>query len=297
MDGVSMRYAFESADAPGQKKTQYFEVFGSRAIYHDGYVASAFGPRIPWKPGIDPEMYNWRPDKDQWELYDLNNDFSQAVDLAADQPEKLEEMKALFLDQAKDNSAFPIGAGLWTALHPEYVVQNPATEFYYTSDVYEVPESTAPKLALRSSVVTLETELESGDEGVLYALGCYSGGVAAWVDQGKLNFEYNLYHVERTKVSSEAKLPTGKVKIEVETRVESGVRNGPAEIVLRVNGKQVANGRVPRTTGYKLSGNDTFDVGRDSFSPVATDYYDRAPFKFTGKIDKVHIQYVDNETK
>jgi arylsulfatase A-like enzyme len=297
MDGVSMRYAFESADAPGQKKTQYFEVFGSRAIYHDGYVASAFGPRIPWKPGIDPEMYNWRPDTDQWELYDLNNDFSQAVDLAADQPEKLEEMKALFLDQAKDNSAFPIGAGLWTALHPEYVVQNPATEFYYTSDVYEVPEPTAPKLALRSSVVTVETELESGDEGVLYALGCYSGGVAAWVDQGKLNFEYNLYHIERTKISSEAELPTGKVKIEVETRVESGVRNGPAEIVLRVNGKQVANGRVPRTTGYKLSGNDTFDVGRDSFSPVATDYYDRAPFKFTGKIDKVHIQYVDNETK
>jgi arylsulfatase len=206
-------------------------------------------------------------------------------------------MQALFLKQAEDNSVFPIGAGLWTALHPEYVVQNPATEFFYTSDVYEVPESTAPKLALRSSVVTIDAELKDDDQGVLYALGCYSGGVAAWVDQGKLNFEYNLYHIERTKITSKKPLPTGKVKIEVETRVEPGVRNGPAKIVLRVNGVQVASGRVPRTTGYKLSGNDSFDVGRDSFSPVSRAYYERAPFKFTGKINKVHIRYVDKETK
>ena len=83
------------------------------------------------------------------------------------------------------------------------------------------------------------------------------------------------------------------MKFEIETKVEPGVRNGPADIVLRINGEEVGAGRVPRTTGYAMSGNDTFDVGQDSFSPVATDYYDRAPFRFTGTIDKVHIRYTD----
>ena len=202
MDGVSMRYAFDSADAPDQKPTQYFEIMGSRSIYHEGFIASAFGPRIPWKPGLDPAIFKWTPDKDKWELYDLTQDFSQADDIASEQPEKLKEMRELFLSEAKANKVFPIGGGLWTGLHPEFVQQNPASEFFYTRDVIEVPEATAPKLGLRSSIVTIETELNPDDNGVLYALGCYSGGVAAWIDQGRLNYEYNLYHVERTKVTS-----------------------------------------------------------------------------------------------
>ena len=92
LDGVSMKYAFDSADAPDQKKTQYFEILGSRAIYHDGFIASAFGPRAPWKPGLDPAIFQWTPEKDTWELYDLRTDFSQANDLAKQQPEKLAEM-------------------------------------------------------------------------------------------------------------------------------------------------------------------------------------------------------------
>ena len=294
MDGISMHYAFQSADAPGRKQTQYFEIMGSRAIYHDGFIASAFGPRIPWKPGIDPNIFQWSPDQDPWELYDLTNDFSQANDLASAKPGMLSKLKQLFLSEAEANKAFPIGGGLWIGLHPEYTQQNPATEFSYTSDVIEVPEATGPKLGLRSSVVTIETNLQAECEGVLYSIGGYAGGVAAWVDQGQVFYEYNLYEVERTQVQTNTELPTGKVQIAIETRVQPGVRNGPAEIIIRINDKELARGRVPRTTGYALSGNDTFDVGRDSFSPVSPQYYERAPFKFTGEIQKVHIKYMNH---
>jgi arylsulfatase A-like enzyme len=219
MDGVSMTYAFESANAPDRKKTQYFEIMGSRSIYHDGFIASAFGPRIPWKPGIDPAIFQWTPHQDKWELYDLHSDFSQAEDLANTQPEKLAEMITIFNAEAKANKAHPIGGGLWTGLHPEFVQQNPATEFTYTPDVIQIPEASAPKLGLRSSLVTINAELKPDSAGVLYAVGGYSGGVAAWIDQGKVRFEYNLYEIERTGVETNGDMPTGPVKIEIESRV------------------------------------------------------------------------------
>ena len=294
MDGVSMTYAFESANAPDRKKTQYFEIMGSRSIYHDGFIASAFGPRIPWKPGIDPAIFQWTPHQDKWELYDLHSDFSQAEDLANTQPEKLAEMITIFNAEAKANKAYPIGGGLWTGLHPEFVQQNPATEFTYTPDVIQIPEASAPKLGLRSSLVTINAELKPDSAGVLYAVGGYSGGVAAWIDQGKVRFEYNLYEIERTGVETKGDMPTGPVKIEIESRAQPKVRNGSMDVIIRVNGTEMGKGTVPRTTGYALSGNDTFDVGTDSFSPVSPAYYDRAPFKFNGNIDSVTIKYLSD---
>jgi len=294
MDGVSMTYAFESANAPDRKKTQYFEIMGSRSIYHDGFIASAFGPRIPWKPGIDPAIFQWTPHQDKWELYDLHSDFSQAEDLANTQPEKLAEMITIFNAEAKANKAYPIGGGLWTGLHPEFVHQNPATEFTYTPDVIQIPEASAPKLGLRSSLVTINAELKPDSAGVLYAVGGYSGGVAAWIDQGKVRFEYNLYEIERTGVETKGDMPTGPVKIEIESRAQPKVRNGSMDVIIRVNGTEMGKGTVPRTTGYALSGNDTFDVGTDSFSPVSPAYYDRAPFKFNGNIDSVTIKYLSD---
>ena len=295
IDGISMTYTFPAADAPGKKNTQYFEIMGSRAIYHDGFIASAFGPRIPWKPGIDPAIFQWTPDKDTWELYDLRNDFSQADDLASSHPAKLQEMVRLFDQEARDNHVFPIGGGLWVGLHPEFVQQNPATEFFFTPDVIEVPEATAPKLGLRSHVVSINAHLSPESSGILYALGGFAGGLAAWMDQGKVFFEYNLYEIERTRVMTSGDLPTGDVTIELESRFEPGKRNGPMNLEIRVNGKVMGQGRVPRTTGYAMSGNDTFDVGRDSYSPVSPLYYDRAPFTFNGTIQKLRIKYLSNK--
>jgi hypothetical protein len=137
----------------------------------------------------------------------------------------------------------------------------------------------------------IETELKPDSEGVLYALGAFSGGLSLWVDKGKLNFEYNLFEIERTRIETTGPLPTGKVKIEVETRIAAP--RGTGDIAIRIDGKEVAKGRVPRTAIWAFTTNDAFDVGQDSYSPVSLAYSDRAPFKFNGKIDTVYIKYLD----
>lgn len=292
MDGVSMVASLTNAKAPENKHSQYFEVMGSRAYYQDGWMASVFGPRIPWKPGLDPAIFNWSPENDKWELYNLNTDFSQSRDLSAEQPEKLIAMIDGFKRTAEDNKAFPIGGGLWsTVFHPEYSPRNPATEFFYTKDVYELPEFNAPKLGSASTLVSMEVELKPDSQGVLYALGAYSGGLALWVDKGKLSFEMNTFAVERTRIETTRPLPTGKVKIKVESlRPYSPV--APMDISIRIDGAEVAKGHAPRTPSLFFTTNDTFDIGRDSFSPVVEDYFDRAPFAFNGEIGAVHIKYL-----
>ena len=119
------------------------------------------------------------------------------------------------------------------------------------------------------------------------------GGLAAWIDKGRISFEYNLYEIERTRIETTGVLPTGRVKIrEIKSRVEPKVRNGAMDVTIRVNGAEVAKGRVPRTTGYAMSGNNSFDVGRDGSAPVSPAYYERAPFKFTGKLERLDVKYL-----
>ncbi|HSX49551.1 MAG TPA: arylsulfatase [Cellvibrio sp.] len=292
MDGISMAYTFQNANAKGRKQHQYFEVMGDRGIYSEGWFASVWGPRIPWVSGISPAIVNWTPEKDTWQLYNLDNDFSQATDLAAKQPATLKKLQQQFLDEAKANQVFPIGGGLWSIIwSPQSAPHNPATEFHYTQDVVGVPEFAGPKVGARSNKVVIETELKPDSTGVLYALGAFSGGLALWVDNGKLSFEYNLFEIERTLIESSSKLPTGKTVIEVETRI--GAPRGPADVLIRLNGEAIAKGRVPRTAALAFTANDSFDVGTDSYSPVSRAYFDRAPFKFNGKIEKVNIQYLN----
>ena len=292
MDGVSMAVSLTDPKAPENKHDQYFEVMGSRAYYKDGWIASAFGPRIPWKPGFDPAIFEWTPDKDTWELYNLEHDFSQGKNLADSEPERLAAMIEGFNRTAENNKAFPIGGGLWsTVFHPEYSPRNPATEFFYTRDVIEVPEFNAPKLGSASTLVTMDVDLAADSEGVLYALGAYAGGLALWVDDGKLSFEFNTFQIERTRIETTEPLPTGPVSIEVESLRPDGPAM-PMDIKIRIDGKQVASGRAPRTPSLFFTTNDTFDIGQDSFSPVAEDYFDRAPFKYNGRIGQVHIKYL-----
>jgi len=291
IDGISLAYTFDAPGAEGRKAGQYFEVMGSRAYYRDNWIASVFGPRTPWTPGVDPAIMQWSPDKDIWELHDLSRDHSQAHDLAADNPGKVDELKEAFLADAKDNKVFPVGGGLWSAVfHPEDAPSNPASEFSYTQEVIAVPEFTAPKLGARSNLVTIETELKDGAEGVLYALGAFSGGLALWVDQGKLSYEYNLFEIERTRITTD-KLPTGKAKIEVETSRTGKDHASPLDVVIRVNGAEVAKGRVPRSAPLTFTANDAFDVGRDSYSPVSEAYFERRPFAFNGEIDRLNVVY------
>jgi arylsulfatase len=233
-------------------------------------------------------LKNWDASNDVWELYDLTRDFSQAEDLADKEPERLAKMKELFLAEAEKNKAFPIGGGLWTRLHPEDVITSPYKSWRFDPTTTRMPEFTAPGLGKRSNHVAIGVEVGKDASGVLYALGGASGGLTLYMDKGRLVYEYNMLIIERTITKSEGKIAPGKHKIEVDTAIAKP--GAPGHVVLRVDGEEVARTTVKRTVPGAFTASETFDVGVDLGSPVSLDYFDRAPFKFDGKIDSVNVE-------
>ena len=292
IDGISMAYAFGDAKAPGMRKTQFFDIMASRGIYHDGWFASAPGPREPWVGGLPKGIKEWSPLTDKWELYDLNEDWSQANDLAAANPKKLEELKLLFLVESTKNKNLPIGGGLWSTamFHPEDAPASTLTGWTFDTPITRMPESAAPKLGKQDSLVSMEVDVPENANGVLYALAGFSGGITCYVKDGYLCYEFNLFEIQRTKLKSKEKLPTGKVKIEVESKLAAKI-GGPMDVTLKVNGKDVAQGRVPTAMTLHFTSNATFDIGADLDSPVSLDYFNQAPFKFNGTIGVTKITY------
>jgi arylsulfatase len=286
IDGVSMLYTFNSASAPTHKEKQYFDNNGSRGIYYDGWFASTFGPLTPWLT-VSPGLATWDSAKDVWELYDLKTDFSQANNLASNEPERLEKMKGLFLDEAKENKVFPIGAGIWLRLHPEDRVKTPFTSWVFDTTTTRMPEFTAPGLGRESSHVTIDAEFGENASGVLYALGGASGGLTLYMDQGHLIYEYNMMIIERYVARTKDKLAAGPHRIEVLTTIAKP--GAPAEVVLKVDGTEVAIADVKRTVPAAFTASETFDVGIDLGSPVSLDYFDRRPFRFNGNITNVSV--------
>jgi arylsulfatase len=292
IDGVSMAYTFAEAKAEGQRRTQFFDIMASRGIYHDGWFASAMGPREPWVGGMPKGAKEWSPEKDQWELYNLNEDWSQATDLAAKLPDKLAEMKDLFLIESTKNKNLPIGGGLWSTaiMHPEDAPRSSITEWTFEGAMTRMSESAAPKLGIVDTLVSMELDLPANAHGVLYALGGFGGGLTLYAKDGVLTYEYNQFEVLRTKIQSEGKLPTGKVKIEVESKLVDKV-GGPMDITLKVNGEVVGQGRVPTAISLHFTTNESFDIGSDTNSPVSLAYFDQAPFAFNGTIGTTKVAY------
>jgi len=291
--GVSMSYTLADATAPGRRKTQFFDIMASRGIYHDGWFASAPGPREPWVGGIPKGIREWSPLTDKWELYNLDKDWSQANDLAAAEPQKLAEMKSLFLIESTKNKNLPIGGGLWsTALyHPEDAPASNLTEWTFDGPMNRMPESAAPKLGKVDSLVSMEVDLPANPNGVLYALAGFSGGVTCYVKDGILSYEFNLFEITRTKIRAKEKLAAGKAKIEVESKLVDKI-GGAMNVTLKVNGKAVAQGQVPAAMSLHFTSNATFDIGSDLDSPVSLDYFDKAPFAFNGTIGTTKVTYL-----
>ncbi len=283
-----MKYSFNDASAKDQKTEQYFENSGSRALYKDGWIASAFGPFIPWQASR-PFNAKWDPDTDAWALYDLSKDFSQATDVSGSEKERLAAMKARFLEVAKDNKAFPIGAGNWLRQHPEDRVKTPYTSWQFDGDTIRMPEFTAPGLGRESSVVTIDAEFGEDASGVLYALGGASGGLTLYMDKGHIVYEYNMMIIENYKARSAEKIPAGKHRIEVATVFQSPKPISPADVVVKVDGREVAKLTVARTVPAAFTASETLDVGVDLGSPVAHAYEERRPFAFNGKIESVRV--------
>jgi len=289
IDGVSLAYTFADAKAPTRKHVQYFDNNGSRAIYQDGWIAATFGPLVPWLPGA-PGLAEWDSAKDRWELYNITKDFSEADDLAATDPKRLAQLQKTFDAQARANQVYPLGAGIWLRLHPEDRIKTPYTSWQFDATTRRMPEFTAPGLGRESNIVTIDAEVGENASGVLYALGGAGGGLTLYMDKGQLVYEYNMMIIERYIARSATKLPSGKHRIEVTTTLASAQPLSPADVVLTVDGQEVARTTVKRTVPGAFSASETFDVGVDLGSPVSIDYFDRAPFSFDGKIEKVAVQ-------
>ena len=289
MDGVSLAYTFSDPKAPARKKFQYFDNNGSRAIYQDGWLAATFGPLVPWLPGA-PGLAEWDSAKDKWELYQISKDFSEANDLAAKEPQRLAQLQKTFDEQAKANKVYPLGAGIWLRLHPEDRLKSPYTSWRFDTTTTRMPEFTAPAVGNADNTVTIDAEIGEDASGVLYVLGGSGGGVTLFMDKGQLVYEYNMMIIERYTARSAAKVAPGKRRIEVTTKLESAKPLTAADVILKVDGTEVARTTVKRTVPAAFSPSETFDVGVDLGSTVSLDYFDRRPFRFDGKIEKVEVK-------
>ncbi|MCA9055543.1 MAG: arylsulfatase, partial [Planctomycetaceae bacterium] len=211
IDGVSMVYTFADAAAPDRKSTQYFENNASRGIYHDGWFAGTFGPLIPWdSAGSVERLRTWDASTDVWELYDLRHDFSQARNLAEQEPARLKTMQELFLAEARSNQVLPIGGGLWTRLHPEDRISSPYRSWRLDATTRRMPEFTAPGLGRENNHIEIDLTVDERASGVIYALGGVSGGLTLFLDQGQVVYEYNMLIIERTQLRVAEPLTQGR---------------------------------------------------------------------------------------
>lgn len=296
IDGVSMLYTFDDPSAEGRLKTQFFDIMGSRGIYHEGWYASTFGPRIPWVPGLPKGIMDWNPENDSWQLYNIEEDWSQSKDLSMEHPDRLADMKSLFLVESAKNDNLPIGGGLWSVIyHPEDAPKTPYQNWTFVGDIDRMPEFAAPKLGKFNNTVQMEVDMPKNANGVLYALGGFGGGLSCFVKDGYLIYEYNLFEIERTVIKGKKKLPSGLVNIEVVSTKTTSKAQSPMDIVIKVNGKEYSRGNVPVIAPLTFTANDCLDFGKDLGSPVSTYYYDQAPYKFEGKIIKSTVNYPENE--
>jgi arylsulfatase A-like enzyme len=287
IDGTSFAYTFGSAEAKGRKATQYFEIMGSRGIYHEGWFAGTFGPRTPWVAAM-PDLSAWDPAKDTWELFDTRADYSLTNDLAKKNPKKLAELKALFLREAAANKVLPIGGGLYTVLNPHEMKGSSNTEWTLAAGMTRIPESEAPNVRNGNLRMEIDAEVGAGANGVLFAMGGYAGGVSLYVIDGELRYEYSSLLTKRDHIVV-GKLPAGNVKIAMLMKTPLH-RAAPAALTFWINGKEVAKGVVERTIPAAFTASETFDVGTDTNSPVANDYVDKPEFKFDGKISRLYVK-------
>jgi len=291
--GTSFAYAFNAPDAPGQLHTQFFDIFGSRSIYHDGWIASAVGPRLPWVKGVDPDILTWSPNSDDWELYNLEEDWSQSKNIADQHPETLQMLKNLFLVESAKYKNLPVGGGLWTVIfHPEMKIVPEATSWELPGTITRIPEPCAPRLGAVDNKVVIDMEIAENASGVLYKLGANSGGLTVFMDEGILTYEYNLFLIERTKLRSAQPLPAGHHKLEIVTQHTDDNPRGPLSIKGSLNGNPLIDGIVPRPAALIFTANDCLDVGQALGSPVSLEYRERAPFKFNGTIHTLQVEYL-----
>lgn len=292
--GTSFAYTFADAKAKERHTQQYFEVFGNRAMYKDGWWLSARVPRTPWK--LDPAALAkispgvWRPDKDSVELYNLETDFTQAHNLAAEKPEKVKELEAIFWEEAGRYQVLPLLAGVSRWFGGEYAAPCiEKTHFEYLPGTENLSPSVCPQIFQRSYTVKADLDVpDEGAEGVIMANADYLGGYALYVEDKKAKFTYSFMGIESDTIVSSDELPSGKVQLRYEFVSDQPGKPGAGGVSkLFVNDKPVAEGRIEHTMALFASSYAGFDIGKDNGLPVSRSYEAKTPFGFTGRINKV----------
>jgi len=289
MEGVSMVYTFDKANATkaSTRKTQYFEMIANRGIYHDGWYANTTPPHGPWilnAPLPAPKDY-------KWELYNLNEDYSQANDLAAKMPDKLKQMQAIWEQEAKKYNVLPLNNDSFArALAPRPSATAGKTEFTYSGVLPGIPLANAPNILARSYSVTAEVDVpQGGGDGMLATAGGRWGGWGMYMLKGKPVFHYNMLILAQYHWEGPDALAPGKHTIQFDYTYDGpGIAKGGSG-ELKVDGKVVATGKQANSIAFLQIADETFDVGVDTRTGVNDKDY-QVPFAFNGKIDKLTVK-------
>ena len=298
MQGVSLAYSFDDARAKERHTTQYFEIAGNRAIYHDGWFARTIH-RAPWE--LAPRH---RVKDDAWELYDVRSDFSLSTDVAAKHAQKLAELKALFMKEAEKNHVLPLDDRVLERGNAEAVgrpdLMSGRRSLTLAEGMTGMLENTFLNLKNKSSTITAEVEVpQGGGNGAIVVQGGRFGGWALYVKDGKPGYDYNFLGLKRYSIASPKPLSAGKNSLKLDFAYDGGGLGKGGTVTLFVNGQQVAQGRVDRTEPIIFSADETADVGIDLGTPVVEAIGAEAKSRFTGRIPKltVEIRGVDAEAE
>jgi arylsulfatase len=299
IEGTSLAYTFDAknANAPSQHHTQYFEMMGDHAIYHDGWIASTKVMRPPWvtasAAGADPATF-------PFELYDLSKDWTQSEDVAAKYPQKVKELESLFWTEAKKYQVLPMDTSVTTrVVAPRPSLSAGRTHFTWTGKVTGTPNGDAPSLLDTSYNFKADVEIPKGRaEGMIVTQGGRFGGYGLYVEKGKPVFVYNFLDIERTRWEGAAPLTPGRHTVEFDFKYDglgmatlaynspSGIGRGGTG-VLKVDGKEVARREMKHSIPLIMQWDESFDIGDDTGTPVAEDY--KIPFPFTGELAKLTL--------
>ena len=285
IEGTSMVYTFDDADADDRRTTQYFEMLGNQGMYHDGWMVSAIRG-VPWLSEPEPGDLLHMP----WELYHVEEDFSQAKNLAKDHPEKVDELVKLFFAEAAKYNVLPLDDRKTERLNVENrpSLTEGRKKFVYPN-LLRLPEGAAPDLKHKSHTITATVSIpESGAEGMLVTQGGRFAGYGLFVKDGKLIYHYNLAGVERFTIESKDRIPTGDVSLKAVYKTDADKPFAGATVTIFANDKKVGEGRVEKSIPNRVTLDETFDVGFDTGTPVMEGY--DMPFDFTGKLSQVTIE-------
>ena len=288
MDGVSMLYATDNAEAADRHTTQYFEMFGNRAIYHEGWLARVVH-RVPWE---NKPMTTLQ--KDTWELFNTTEDYSLTNNIADQNPKKLKELKELFEQEAIRNNVYPLDDRAFERFNPAIAgrpdLMGGRTSLTLANGMEGITENAFINVKNNSKTITANVDLKGNDRGIILCQGGRFGGWALYMDNGKPAYTYNWFGLENYTVKSSKSLGKGSSEVKLDFKYDGDGTGKGGTATIYVDGEKVAEGRIEKTQPAVFSADETADVGKDDATQVANTVFKNVKdSEFSGYVKKVVI--------